>query len=85
VAAFLATGLAATFAGALAAGFVAVLAAGFAAVLDRGFAGALVVVGFAAAVLGAAGFLAAAALGADLDGVVPEDAVEGVTDVEVAF
>jgi hypothetical protein len=52
--------------------------------LDTGFAGALVVVGFAAAVLGAAGFLAAA-LGADLDGVVPEDALEGVTDVEVAF
>ncbi len=83
-AAFLATGLAATFAGAFAAGFAAVLAAGLAAVLDTGFAGALVVVGFAAAVLGAAGFLAAA-LGADLDGVVPEDALEGVTDVEVAF
>jgi hypothetical protein len=68
------------------------LAAVLAAVLDTGFAGALAVVGFAAAFVGAAGFLVGA-LGVDLVdapagalvGAVPEDALEGVTDVEVAF
>jgi hypothetical protein len=52
----------------------------------------LAVVGFPAVFLGAAGFLVGA-LGVDLvdvpagalDGVVPEDALEEVTDVEVAF